>query len=389
MKFLRSPCGILAGLALTACSPAVDPPSASQPTADASRPDPAAQAAAASPAAIHAVAPIGAAPVDAAPAGPTAPVASAAVTAPSPLVDAINAAGPPGDTAAAAGDAGRDSLIRLEVLLDRAGFSPGVIDGRPGGNLKAAIAAWQASRGLPADGTATPAVWDGLTRADPRPVATRYVLTADDVKGPFIGSAPSDMEAMAKLERLGFTGPAQELAERFHMDVKLLAALNPGADLKAAGTAIVVVSPGAADGGAAAKVEVDKTAGQVRALDDAGKVVAVFPATVGSAERPAPSGVWAVRDIARNPVYTFDPARLTFGKAKHKLTIAAGPNNPVGSTWIGLTKDTYGIHGAPDPTKVGKVASHGCVRLTNWDARRLSGMVRKGTPVVFVGEAAS
>ena len=211
MKFLRSPCGILAGLALTACSPAVDPPSASQPTADASRPDPAAQAAAASPAAIHAVAPIGAAPVDAAPAGPTAPVASAAVTAPSPLVDAINAAGPPGDTAAAAGDAGRDSLIRLEVLLDRAGFSPGVIDGRPGGNLKAAIAAWQASRGLPADGTATPAVWDGLTRADPRPVATRYVLTADDVKGPFIGSAPSDMEAMAKLERLGFTLFASEL----------------------------------------------------------------------------------------------------------------------------------------------------------------------------------
>jgi lipoprotein-anchoring transpeptidase ErfK/SrfK len=232
-------------------------------------------------------------------------------------------------------------------------------------------------------------VWDALTRADPGPVAVAYVVTAEDVKGPFIGLVPATMEALAKLDHMGFTGPAQLLAETFHMDQALLAALNPGVDLGVAGATLVVTAPGAvAAAPTAARVEVDKSAGQVRVLDQAGRVVAVFPATVGSADRPAPSGTWAVRDIAHDPAYTFDPARLTFGRSKRKLTIHSGPNNPVGSTWIGLTKDTYGIHGAPDPALVGKTASHGCVRLTNWDARRLAGMVGKGTPVIFVGQAA-
>lgn len=291
--------------------------------------------------------------------------------------------------AAAGGAAARDMIIRAEVLLDRAGFSPGVIDGRPGGNLKGAIGAYQAAHGLAVDGQLSEGVWDALTRADPRPVAVAYVVTAGEVKGPFIGSVPAKMEDMAKLDHLGFTSPAQSLAETFHMDVALLTALNPGVDLGVVGATLAVAAP---DAGAAtptaARVEVDKSTGQVRVLDDGGRVVAVFPATVGSTSRPAPSGTWAVRDIAHDPAYTFDPARLTFGLSKHKLTIHSGPNNPVGSTWIGLTKDTYGIHGSPDPSLVGKTASHGCVRLTNWDARRLAAMVRKGTPVSFVGQAA-
>ena len=293
------------------------------------------------------------------------------------------------DPAAVAGaGAARDMTIRAEVLLDRAGFSPGVIDGRPGDNLTAAIGAYQAAHGIPADGRLSEAVWDALTRADPGPVAIAYVVSADDVRGPFIGSAPSDMKAMARLPHMGFTGPAQLLAEMFHMDQALLATLNPGVDVGVAGTTLVVTAPGAgAPTPPAARVQVDKSIGQVRVLDPSGKVIAVFPATVGSGERPAPSGTWAVREVVRNPDYTFDPVRLTFGRSKRKLTIRSGPNNPMGSTWIGLTKDTYGIHGAPDPTLVGKTASHGCVRLTNWDARRLAGMIGKGTPVTFVGRA--
>ena len=133
------------------------------------------------------------------------------------------------------------------------------------------------------------------------------------------------------------------------------------------------------------RIEVDKSKRQVRAYG--GEVLlAVYPATVGSTDRPAPEGEWAVRTTAPNPTYTYDPSRLTFGKASNgKLTIKAGPNNPVGGTWIDLTKDTFGIHGTPDPRQVGKTASHGCVRLTNWDAAELGSAIRKGTVVVFSG----
>jgi lipoprotein-anchoring transpeptidase ErfK/SrfK len=310
-----------------------------------------------------------------------APAASPA--APTDPAGAINAAA--FDPAAKA-DALRDQLIKAEVLLDRAHFSPGVIDGRDGGNLQQALAAYQGAHGLKTGPLDAP-TWNALAAADKAPAMTRYLITTDDVKGPFIGKTPTDMAEMAKLKHLGFDSPQQLLAERFHMDQALLAALNPGADFAKPGTAITVVATGAPSLGAqVASIEVDKSRQQVRAFDAAGKLVAVYPATVGSQERPAPSGDWAVRDVAPDPTYTFDPARLTFGKSKAKLTIAAGPNNPVGSTWIGLTKETYGIHGTPDPTLVGKRASHGCVRLTNWDAHQLGQAVKKGAKVAFVGE---
>ena len=281
----------------------------------------------------------------------------------------------------------RGQLLKAEVLLDRAHFSPGVIDGRDGGNLKQAIVAYEAAKGLPGDGSLDQPLWNALITADQGPVVTDYMITAEDVKGPFIGKVPTDMKAMAKLDHLGFTSPLQLLAEKFHMDQKLLTALNPGANLAVAGTTIVVTAPGGDDLGVeAASIQVDKSSQQVRAYDVGGKLLAVYPATVGSQERPAPTGTWAVRVVAPRPDYTFDPARLSFGKSKKVLTIPPGPNNPVGSTWIALTKDTYGIHGTPDPTPVGKVASHGCVRLTNWDAHQLGKAVKKGAQVVFVGE---
>jgi len=282
-------------------------------------------------------------------------------------------------------EARKHALLRAEVLLARAHFSPGVIDGQDGGNLRNAISAFETAHDLPADGRMDEKVWAALA-TDKQPVLTDYVITADDAKGPYLAKIPTDMAQMAKLPALGFTSPVEELAERFHMDDALLKSLNPGVDFGAAGTKIVVAALGFDKLPApVTRVEVDKTRRQIRAYGG-DTLLAVYPATVGSTERPAPEGDWAVRTVAPNPTYTYDPSRLTFGKTSNgKLTIKAGPNNPVGSTWIDLTKDTYGIHGTPDPRLVGKTASHGCVRMTNWDVRQLSQAVKKGTVVAFVG----
>lgn len=279
-------------------------------------------------------------------------------------------------------------LVKVETLLDRAHFSPGAIDGRAGANLHNALSAYAQAHGLASGGTLTPQLFAALTAADTGPITQTYTITTDDEKGPFIGKVPDKFPALARLKHLGFHDPIQELAERFHMSEALLRMLNRGADFRNAGTQLVVVRPGNGDlGDAVARVDVDKSDNQVTALDSAGTVIAAFPATVGSTERPAPSGRWAVKFVTFNPDYTYDPKRLTFGdKSKGVLTIAAGPNNPVGTTWIELTKPTYGIHGSPDPTLVGKTASHGCVRLTNWDAAALGHAVHKSTPVLFVGQ---
>jgi lipoprotein-anchoring transpeptidase ErfK/SrfK len=279
----------------------------------------------------------------------------------------------------------RDALVRAEVLLARAHFSPGVIDGQDGGNLQNAIGSFERAHNLPVDGKMNEQVWAALAK-DTRPALTDYVITADDVKGPFLAKIPTDMTELAKLDSVGFTSPREALAERFHMDENLLTALNPGVDFGVAGTKIVVAALGPDKLPApVTRVEVDKTKRQVRAYGG-DVLLAVYPATVGSTERPAPEGELAVRGVASNPTYTYDPSRLTFGKAEQgKLTIKPGPNNPVGATWIDLTKETYGIHGTPDPRLVGKTASHGCVRLTNWDVRQLGQAVKKGTVVAFVG----
>jgi lipoprotein-anchoring transpeptidase ErfK/SrfK len=322
------------------------------------------------------------------PASPPPPIPTAVEGSLAPEAKAIDAAGfAPHLTAAAR----RRLLIRAQVILDRAHFSPGAIDGRNGTNFRRALSAFEAAHDLaaPAAGGLArldAAAWLALSAADSAPITQDYVITADDVKGPFLGVVPTAMVDLAKLPHLGYASAAQGLSEKFHMDGALLKALNPKVDFDSAGTSIVVVRPAAEPLPAVARVEVDKSIDEVRAYDGGGKVVAIFPATVGSTERPAPSGQWAVRSVVPNPNYTYDPSRLTFGKASQgKLTIQPGPNNPVGSTWIDLSIETYGIHGTPDPTQIGKSASHGCVRLTNWDAAALGRAVRRGTPVTFVG----
>ncbi len=305
-----------------------------------------------------------------APAAPAVPQAAEAI----PIPDAITAP--------------QRTLIRAEVLLDRAHFSPGVIDGEEGSNLKQAISVYQRANGLPVDGNVSDALIAKLAAADTANSVKRYTITPEDVAGPFVTKLPTDFAALAKLDSPAYSGPVEELAERFHMDEGLLKALNPNADFGKAGTAITVAAVNDDKLPATvAKIEVDKTRQEVRAYDGGGKLLASYPATVGSTERPAPTGTLAVRTVAPRPDYTFDPKRLTFGKkGLGKLTIKPGPNNPVGSTWIALSKATYGIHGTPDPKLVGKRASHGCVRLTNWDAHELGASVKAGTKVVFMGK---
>ena len=294
-----------------------------------------------------------------------------------------NATGP------AEGDAKTPSptLVRAEVLLDRANFSPGVIDGRMGENVKHALMAYDQAHGLQPSDQLDEATWKSLTSADGAPVLKTYTITQQDVAGPFSPAVGEDFVKMSKVKSLGYTSPLQMLSQRFHMDEQFLQALNPGADLSKAGTRIVVVDPGQGTLPAVKTVDVNKKMEQVTAYDDSHKVVAVFPATVGSTTRPSPKGTWKVTGVSQNPDYMYDPSKLTWGpKHAGKLHIPPGPNNPVGVVWIALSAPDYGIHGSPDPHVIGKTASHGCVRLTNWDAEELSKAVKPGVKVTFVSE---
>jgi lipoprotein-anchoring transpeptidase ErfK/SrfK len=281
------------------------------------------------------------------------------------------------------------ALIKTQVLLDRARFSPGVIDGHNGENLQNAVKAFEKARNLQPDGTLDQEFWTKLNEISPDPALIEYTISEEDVKGPFV-AIPDKLEEQAGLERLGYSSSEELLAERFHMDVDLLKALNPDKPFDKAGTSIVVANVDrkgepSKQPEKVAKIEIVKSEHALRALAKDGAVMAVYPASIGSEEKPAPSGSHKVRAVAPNPNYTYNPDYAFKGvKAKEKFEIKPGPNNPVGSTWIDLTVESFGIHGTPHPEKVGKAYSQGCVRLTNWDVEELSKMVEKGTPVEFI-----
>ncbi len=277
------------------------------------------------------------------------------------------------------------AALRAQILLDRAGFSPGAIDARDNDNFRRALAAFQRELGFPQSGMLDRVTWEALLAISVEPVLGEYEITRADIRGPFTPDLPAGIEERIGLRRLAYRDPRELLAEKFHMDQRLLSALNPGAAFDRAGTRIVVARvgrPGPKTKLRVARIEVDKPQRRLRAYDRDNRLVAVYPASVGSAEKPTPSGSFVVRRIARYPVWRYNP-RFAFKdiKSTRPFRIAAGPNNPLGTVWIGISKPTYGIHGTPIPEQVGTASSNGCVRLTNWDAQALAAMVTRRTRV--------
>lgn len=277
-----------------------------------------------------------------------------------------------------------EEVAKLQVLLDRAGASPGVIDGHDGGNVRKALLAYEEMTGetLPIGNAQA---LDAALASSGGPAFVEYTITPEDVAAPMVASIPDDYGEKAKLDHMSYTSVTEMFGERFHMDERYLISLNPDANFNRAGTIIRVASVGQNVKTPVERIVADKGRKQVRAYDAQGNLVAAYPTTIGSGDTPSPSGTHQVTRIAVDPEYTYNP-KLNFKQGENDkiLRIPPGPNGPVGSIWIALDKPTYGIHGTPEPSKIGKTESHGCVRLTNWDAAELAKLVKPGVFVQFI-----
>jgi len=275
------------------------------------------------------------------------------------------------------------NVLRAEVLLDRAHFSPGEIDGTYGGNVRQAIRGFQKLTQLPVTGVIDRATWAALD-TDAAPVLASYTVSAADAAGPY-KPVPASMAAKAKLGALSYANAAEALGEKFHCSPALLHSLNPGKAFDHAGVQLVVPNVGAGHPlPKAAKILVSSVDGTLTLLDATGTPFAQFPASTGSTHDPLPVGRWQVLGVVSRPVYQYNPHLFWDAKAGDaRATVPAGPNNPVGLVWIQLSKEHYGIHGTPEPANIGKTQSHGCIRLTNWDVLAVGQAVGRGVAVLL------
>ena len=331
----------------------------------------AAQAGSAQPPAAQPATPVPAAPPQPAPApGPGATLA-------------MPGTGPAPQGRVSAKQAQFERLLRAQVLLDRAHFSPGEIDGAYGSNMRQALSGFQAARKLPVTGKLDEATWNAL-QADDSPTLLTYTLVEADVAGPF-RPVPEDMMAKASLPALGYASAAEGLGEKFHASPKLIERLNPGKSLARAGEQILVPNiVGKSPLAKASKVLVRDSTKILQLYDAGGQLLAQYPASTGSQYDPLPVGTWKIEGVHANPTYHYNPKLFWDAEpGDKKAKVAPGPNNPVGVVWIDLSKPHYGIHGTPVPAHVGKTESHGCIRLTNWSAAEVAGLVAAGTEVVL------
>jgi lipoprotein-anchoring transpeptidase ErfK/SrfK len=298
-------------------------------------------------------------------------------------------------------------LLHVQVILDHLGFSPGVLDGKPGKSLATALRGFQEARGLPQTGNVDEATLAILqTYASWRATKTLR-LSPESLAGPYVNPFPTDPEQQAALPALSYRSPMEKLAEMFHTTPQVLLALNSPQTRLAPGTPVVfpnalptsraynpkLPSPWRttlnnlnvnADQPQGASIVVDKSEQVLRVLDKEGKLVAQFQATMGSEHDPLPIGRWKVQAFNYNPSFNYNPALFWDAKpGQGKMTLPPGPNGPVGVAWLDLNIPHYGIHGTGEPSTIGRAESHGCIRLTNWDVARLALMIKPGTPAVF------
>jgi lipoprotein-anchoring transpeptidase ErfK/SrfK len=301
-------------------------------------------------------------------------------------------------------------VLAAQIMLDRSGFSPGEIDGRAGPNFRKAVAAFQKSRGLRVSGSVDETTALRLhEESGDQPAVVTYALTEEDVAGPFQPDIPNDLVEQSKLDMLGYRNALESLAERFHASPALLQTLNADQTFATAGEQVVVpnvkitkdtdrnITRGADtkivqdaeknDEAASSNVRivVTKSTSALTVEDEKGHVLFYAPVTTGSSHDPLPIGTWTVNGVQQMPAFHYNPKLFWDADPSHsKAKIAPGPNNPVGVAWIDISKEHYGIHGTPEPSTVGHVQSHGCVRMTNWDVRRVIEWAKPGTPVIFL-----